>query len=115
MTVTFPTGPLPTVASRTRSVLRGVSRFFRRAPLSAFWGCIAAAIVIMAIAAPVIAPYEPLKSDFRSMQKPPDEKHWFGTDQIGRDTLSRVIYGSRASLIPAVRAVLLRPTGRALL
>ena len=45
--------------------------FFRRAPLSAFWGVIAALIVAMAIAAPLIAPYPPLKSDFRAMQKPP--------------------------------------------
>ena len=114
MTVTFPTEPLPTAASRTRSLLRGVGRFFRRAPLSAFWGCIAALIVAMAIAAPAIAPYEPLKSDFRSMQKPPDEKHWFGTDQIGRDTLSRVIYGSRASLTVAFGAVLFGTTVGAL-
>ena len=47
---------------------------------------IAAAIIVMAVAAPVLAPYEPLKSDFRSMSKPPNERHYFGTDQIGRDT-----------------------------
>ena len=54
----------------------------------------------MAVAAPLIAPYPPLKSDFRAMQKPPSEAHWFGTDQIGRDTLSRVIYGSRRPRSP---------------
>ncbi len=48
------------------------------------------------------------------MQKPPDEKHWFGTDQIGRDTLSRVIYGSRASLTVAFGAVLFGTTVGAL-
>jgi len=47
MTATFPTQPLPTAASRARSLLRGAGRFFRRAPLSAFWGCIAALIVAM--------------------------------------------------------------------
>jgi peptide/nickel transport system permease protein len=82
----------------------------RRSPLSAFWGCIAAAIVFMAVAAPVIAPYEPLKSDFRAMTKPPNEHHLFGTDQIGRDVLSRVIYGSRASLTIALGAVLFGTT-----
>lgn len=71
MTVIFPAEPaLPTATSRVRAVLRGIGRFFRRAPLSAFWGCIAAAILAMAITAPAIAPYEPLKSDFRAMQKP---------------------------------------------
>src|ERR1700758_2556842 len=84
----------------------GLLAFIRRSPLSAFWGGIAAAIIVMAIAAPLFAPYEPLKSDFRAMSKPPDERHYFGTDQIGRDVLSRVIYGSRASLTVAIGAVL---------
>ena len=84
--------------------------FIRRSPFSAFWGCIAAAIIVMALAAPVLAPYEPLKSDFRAMSKPPSERHYFGTDQIGRDVLSRVIYGSRASLTVALGAVLFGTT-----
>jgi ABC-type dipeptide/oligopeptide/nickel transport system permease subunit len=89
---------------------RGFRRFIRRSPMSAFWGLIAAAIVIMAVAAPALAPYEPLKSDFRAMSKPPNERHYFGTDQIGRDVLSRVIYGSRASLTVALGAVLFGTT-----
>ena len=89
-------------------------RFARRAPMSAFWGVVAAAILIMAITAPEIAPYSPVKSDFRAMSKPPYEKHVFGTDQIGRDTLSRVIHGSRASLTVAISAVLLGTTVGAL-
>jgi len=113
MTATYPS-QASLAPSRSRVILRGFRSLFRRAPLSAFWGCIAAAIVAMAVAAPVIVPYEPLKSDFRSMQKPPDEKHWFGTDQIGRDTLSRVIYGSRASLTVAAGAVLFGTTVGAL-
>jgi peptide/nickel transport system permease protein len=106
--------PLAATPTRLRAVLRGIARFFRRAPLSAFWGIVAALIVAMAVAAPAIAPYPPLKSDFRAMQKPPDEKHWFGTDQIGRDTLSRVIYGSQASLTVALGAVLCGTTVGAL-
>ena len=89
---------------------RGLRSFARRSPLSAFWGCIAALIIVVAIAAPVLAPYEPLKSDFRHMTKPPAAPHYFGTDQIGRDTLSRVIYGSRASLAVAIGAVLFGTT-----
>src|ERR1700731_2406592 len=95
---------------RWRRFGRGFRDFARRSPLSAFWGCIAAAIIVIAIAAPVIAPYEPLKSDFRHMTKPPAAPHYFGTDQIGRDTLSRVIYGSRASLTVAIGAVLFGTT-----
>jgi len=117
MTVTEPEAayPVETPApaaetSQLRRTKGGLRRFFRRSPLSAFWGCIAAAILFMALAAPVLAPYEPLKSDFRAMSKPPNERHYFGTDQIGRDVLSRVIYGSRASLTIAIGAVLFGTT-----
>ena len=96
--------------SRARRLARGLRLFIRRSPLSAFWGCVAAAIFLAAVSAPLLAPYEPLKSDFRAMSKPPDERHYFGTDQIGRDVLSRVLYGSRASLTVAVGAVLFGTT-----
>ena len=117
MTVTepetaYPVEPvsLATESSRLPRAGGGFRSFIRRSPLSAFWGCIAAAIILMALAAPVLAPYEPLKSDFRAMSKPPNERHYFGTDQIGRDVLSRVIYGSRASLTIALGAVLFGTT-----
>ena len=99
---------------RGRRLWNGLWTFARRSPLSAFWGVIAALIVIMSISAPLLSPYQPLKSDFRAMTKPPNEKHIFGTDQIGRDTLSRVIHGSRASLTVAFAAVLLGTTTGAL-
>ena len=97
-------------ASRWRRFAGALKTFARRSPFSAFWGCVAAGILLVAIAAPVLAPYEPLKSDFRHMTKPPEAPHYFGTDQIGRDTLSRVIYGSRASLAVAIGAVLFGTT-----
>ena len=93
---------------------RALYSFARRAPMSAFWGCVAALILVMAITAPIIAPFDPVKSDFRAMSRPPYEKHVFGTDQIGRDTLSRVIHGSRASLTVAISAVILGTTFGAL-
>jgi ABC-type dipeptide/oligopeptide/nickel transport system permease subunit len=102
--------PLAIDASRWRRLGQGLRTFAGRSPLSAFWGCIAAAILVVAITAPVIVPYPPLKSDFRHMTKPPAAPHYFGTDQIGRDTLSRVIYGSRASLTVAIAAVLFGTT-----
>ncbi len=117
-TVTSPPLPRSTIPvakpSGWRRAGRSLRRFVRRSPMSAFWGLIALAVVLMAVAAPVIAPYDPLKSNFRSMTKPPNEKNYFGTDQIGRDTLSRVIWGSRASLTVAFFAVLLGTTTGAL-
>ncbi len=89
---------------------RSIHTFARRNPLSAFWGCIALLIVAVAVLAPVISPADPLKANFRRMAKPPDTASYFGTDQIGRDNLSRVIYGSRASLTVAIAAVLLGTT-----
>jgi peptide/nickel transport system permease protein len=106
----FASRPAPSAPPRPERRGRGLGRLIRRSPVTVFWGCIAAAILLMAMAAPVFAPYEPLKSDFRAMSKPPDAKHYFGTDQIGRDTLSRVIYGSRASLTVAFGAVLFGTT-----
>jgi len=91
-------------------VLRWLGYFARRSPMSAFWGVVVVLILSMSIAAPVIAPYEPLKSDFRRMSREPDARNVFGTDQIGRDVLSRVIHGSRASLTVAVAAVVLGTT-----
>jgi peptide/nickel transport system permease protein len=109
--VAYPAGPTArTALPWWRRLGRALAHFARRSPLSAFWGCIAAAILVMAVAAPAIAPYEPLRSDFRRMTKPPDDRNWFGTDQIGRDTLSRVIHGSRTSLTVAFAAVLLGTT-----
>jgi len=102
-----PTGAKP---AGLRRIGRGLRMFVRRSPMSAFWGVIAALVLLMAVAAPVLVPYDPLKSDFRAMTKPPTERHVFGTDQIGRDVLSRVIYGSRASLTVAMGAVLFGTT-----
>ncbi len=115
MSVTAPEfGELAEPAETARSLPHRIGlalwRFARRSPLSAFWAVVALTIIIVALAAPDIAPYAPLRSDFRHMTKPPDALHWFGTDQIGRDTLSRVIYGSRTSLLVAFGAVLLGTT-----
>jgi peptide/nickel transport system permease protein len=97
-----------------RRIGPGLRQFTKRAPLSAFWGLVAAVILAIALSAPLIAPFPPLKADFRHMTKPPSAVHVMGTDQVGRDTLSRVIHGSRASLTVAFAAVLLGTTSGAL-
>jgi peptide/nickel transport system permease protein len=61
--------------------------------------------VLVAIFAPLIAPYDPLATSWSAVRKPPSWLHPFGTDEIGRDVLSRVIYGTRASLLAGVVSV----------
>jgi peptide/nickel transport system permease protein len=78
--------------------------------LSAVGGIVALLIVLIALAAPLVAPRDPLKADFRHMNKAPSTEAFFGTDQVGRDALSRVIYGARTSLFVAFSAVLLGTT-----
>src|SRR6201991_1279076 len=57
-----------------------------------------AIFLLLAMFAPLIAPYDPLATSWTLGRKPPSLLHWFGTDDLGRDVLSRVIYGTRASL-----------------
>ena len=78
--------------------------------LSAVGGVVALLIVLVALTAPLIAPRDPLKANFRHMNEPPSAEAFFGTDQVGRDALSRVIYGTRTSLFVAFSAVLLGTT-----
>ena len=108
------TSNLPTPPSPWRRTTRSLATFVKRSPMSAFWGLVALAIVLTAVAAPVLAPYDPLKSNFRAMTKPPSANNYFGTDQIGRDTLSRVMYGAQSSLTVALGAVLFGTTVGAL-
>ena len=103
------TANAPLVESE-RSLARELALFARRNPLSIAGGLVGLAIILVAIFAPWIAPRDPLKANFSRMNKPPDAQAYFGTDQVGRDTLSRVIYGARTSLFVAFAAVLLGTT-----
>jgi peptide/nickel transport system permease protein len=66
---------------------------------------IIALFVAAAVLAPWIAPYDPTAQSWTLVRKPPSWLHWFGTDEVGRDTLSRVIFGARASLLAGVISV----------
>jgi len=61
--------------------------------------------VLLAIFAPWIAPYDPLATSWGAVRKAPSAAHWFGTDEIGRDVLSRVVFGARASLLAGLVSV----------
>jgi peptide/nickel transport system permease protein len=84
-----------------------LTRFLRSSPL----GAAAAVLIIVAITAAVfaaqIAPYDPLHNDYTAARQPPSAQHLLGTDSLGRDVLSRIIYGLRVSLIVSVTSIAL--------
>jgi peptide/nickel transport system permease protein len=82
-------------------------RFVRESPLAAVAAVLLLLMIAMAIFAPVIAPYDPLEGDYSAIRNSPSTAHWMGTDDIGRDTLSRIIYGARTSLLVGFSAVLI--------
>jgi peptide/nickel transport system permease protein len=61
--------------------------------------------ILLAIFAPLVTPYDPVVQSWTSVRKAPSALHWFGTDELGRDILSRVIFGARASLMAGVISV----------
>jgi peptide/nickel transport system permease protein len=86
---------------------RRIRRRLLRRPLAVAGLVVALLFVLVAIFAPVIAPYDPGKSDFSAALAPPSSEHLFGTDELGRDIFSRVIWGARASMQAGVFSTLL--------
>lgn len=80
-------------------------RRFRRNRMAVGGSILVLAFTIMAIFAPYLAPYDPTQSDVRNRLQPPSRENPLGTDALGRDMLSRIIYGSRISLFIAMLAV----------
>ena len=72
-------------------------------------------LAAMALLAPVLAPYPPNKQDLYHVLKGPSAEHWLGTDNVGRDLLSRIIYGSRVSLMVGLFATLISATAGVLI
>lgn len=64
-------------------------------------------MLVLTLLAPLLSPYPPAKTDFAALQQPPSPQHPFGTDELGRDILSRVLYGARVSLSAGVFSVTL--------
>lgn len=73
-------------------------RRFKRNKLAVGGAAVVVALAVVALAAPLIAPYDPTDIDIANVLSPPSARHPFGTDDLGRDVLSRMIYGSRISL-----------------
>jgi peptide/nickel transport system permease protein len=100
-----------TPASRKQATLGLAYRRWRRFasnPLSVFGFVILALLIIVAAIGPLIAPHDPLQQVLSDRLLPPgSSSHWFGTDQLGRDILSRLIYGSRLTLSIAILVVVI--------
>ena len=89
---------LPAVEARRPSVIQ---RLLRRPP-AVIAMAVVAAFVAVAVAAPHVAPHDPIKMDYRAVRKAPSDTHRLGTDEVGRDVLSRLVWGARASLLASV-------------
>ena len=86
-------------ASRPERWWAAVGDFCRRRPLGAIGAAVVVVNILVALTANLIAPYDPLATDYGAMLARPSLAHWLGTDAYGRDVLSRIIYGSRTAMI----------------
>ena len=77
----------------------------QRRPSALIGLAVVIAFILMAIFAPYISPQDPIATSWGAIRKAPSAAHWFGTDEIGRDVLSRVIWGTQASLMAGVISV----------
>ena len=100
-TATVDTVVLPRRASPGRRALKRLAR--RRGAMVGLG--VVVFFIALALLAPLLAPYDPIATSWSAVRKAPSAAHWFGTDEIGRDVLSRVIFGTRASLLAGVVSV----------
>lgn len=88
-------------------MLKAATRLAREQPLGAAAAAVLLTMAVLAIGAPYLAPFDPTQGDSAALSAPPGPTHWLGTDQFGRDSLSRLIYGARVSLLVGLGASLL--------
>jgi peptide/nickel transport system permease protein len=97
--------PIADLAPRP-SVLGEIVNFVRKKPLGAAGGLIIVAMLGAAIFAGALAPYDPYQADYGAQFARPNADHWFGTDEFGRDVLSRILYGAQIALFVGFTASL---------
>jgi peptide/nickel transport system permease protein len=98
--------PGPPAVERGESPARRAARRFLRHKLAVFGLVVVLVFVLLAAFAPWVAPYDPIETSWARIRRPPSAAHWLGTDENGRDVLSRLIWGARASLMAGVVSVL---------
>jgi peptide/nickel transport system permease protein len=87
---------------------KGIDRFLRGFignPRAAVGLGLVTLAIVFAVGAPIFAPFAPDQLDFITILAPPSADHWMGTDELGRDVLSRIIYGARTSLVVGALSV----------
>jgi peptide/nickel transport system permease protein len=102
--------PSPAAATRAPTMRTNVLRRLVQRPSAAVGLIVIVAFIVVALLAPWLAPYDPIATSFSTVRKAPGAAHWFGTDEIGRDVLSRVMFGARASLLAGVVSVVISLT-----
>ncbi len=100
------TNPTGLRASRAARIVRSIARFARRKPLGFVGATLVALFIVLAIFAPAIAPYSPNHIDLRNALHGPSAQYRLGTDNVGHDILSRLIWGARVSMAVGFGAVL---------
>ncbi|MCD8019345.1 MAG: ABC transporter permease [Clostridiales bacterium] len=87
--------------------MQGFVTFIKKNKQFTVFAILAILVILVAVLAPVIAPQDPYASELKNALQAPSSEHWFGTDKLGRDIFSRVIYGARTSLTSALLLVVI--------
>ncbi|MEM7030459.1 MAG: ABC transporter permease [Chloroflexota bacterium] len=87
-------------------IITAIKHFAKSSPIGAISAGFWLLLIIVALFAPQIAPYDPLEANYSAIRSGPTLANWLGTDDLGRDVLSRIIFGSRITLLVAISAVL---------
>lgn len=102
MSQTETVGRKPMIRSKRRGLFK--SSFFKNY-LAVIAGVVILMIILLSVFAPLVAPYDPNAQDLMKSFEPASAEHYFGTDQQGRDIFSRILYGSRTTLLGAIAVV----------
>lgn len=113
MAITSPIDQATAVAAEPTRQARwwaAIRDFARRRALGALGAAVVLLMIVVALFAGPLAPYDPVAVDFGAMLAKPNGAHWLGTDAFGRDVLSRLVYGSRTALLVGFGAALMGAT-----
>jgi len=97
----------PVDLSEYDSLATHLRRFARQSPAAVGAALLLLFVIAIGALAPLIAPYDPILNSFTEVRQQPSAAHWLGTDHLGRDTLSRIIYGTRVTMLVAVSSVVI--------